>query len=68
MPEMVKLLSTQGQAFVEIGDGQRLHVLALARLAGLSNTGAYNDLSGVVRCLSFSGGADHLSQAKMAFA
>ncbi len=65
MPEMIKLLSAQGQAFVEIGDGQSFHVLALASLAGLSNTGIFNDLAGIVRCLSFSRGVDHASQVKM---
>ena len=65
MPQMLKLLSAHGQVFVEIGDGQSSDVLALASLAGLSNIGIYNDLSGIVRCLSFSRGADHAFQPKM---
>lgn len=65
MPEMAKLLSAQGRIFVEIGEGQGPDVLVLANLAGFSYAKIFNDLSGIQRCLSFSGGANHLSQAKM---
>ena len=64
MPEMAKLLSARGHIFVEIGDGQRADVTALASAAGLSAAGVFADLSGTQRCLVFSGGADHEVSAK----
>jgi release factor glutamine methyltransferase len=54
MPEMAKLLSTQGRIFVEIGDGQEADVTALADAAGFSAAGVFADLSGTQRCLAFS--------------
>ena len=54
MPEMAKLLSTQGRIFVEIGDGQEAEVTALAGAAGFSATGVFADLSGTQRCLVLS--------------
>ena len=54
MPEMAKLLSTQGRIFVEIGDGQEADVTALAGAAGFSATGVFADLSGTQRCLVLS--------------
>ena len=65
MPVMAKLLSARGHIFVEIGDGQRADVTALASAAGLSAAGVFADLSGTQRCLVFSGGADHEVSAKM---
>ena len=54
MPEMAKLLSTQGRVFVEIGDGQEADVTALAGAAGFSAAGIFADLSATQRCLVFS--------------
>ena len=65
MPEMTKLLSARGRVLVEIGDGQGSDVMALAIAAGFSGAGVFTDLSGTQRCLAFSGGANHASQAKM---
>jgi release factor glutamine methyltransferase len=52
MPVMAALLSPQGRAFLEIGDGQAEDVGALASAAGLVSAGIHDDLSGVARCIS----------------
>lgn len=52
MPVMAALLSLQGRAFLEIGDGQAEDVGALASAAGLVSAGIHDDLSGVARCIS----------------
>ena len=53
LPPLAELLSVQGRAFVEIGDGQRASVVAIAETAGLVEVAHYPDLSGVTRVLVF---------------
>jgi release factor glutamine methyltransferase len=51
LPELARLLTERGRAIVELGQGQRPAVEALAREAGLLTLGCRADLSGVDRAL-----------------
>ena len=53
LPRMACGLAPRGRAFVEIGAGQQSQVTDLAIAAGLRPAGAAADMSGIVRCLSF---------------
>ncbi len=53
LPRLPDLLSERGTALVEIGDGQRDDVVALAAAAGLVETDYFRDLAGTIRTLVF---------------
>jgi release factor glutamine methyltransferase len=50
LPELPRLLSPDGSAFLEIGRGQDAQAAAMATGSGLS-VGLHRDLAGVTRCL-----------------
>jgi release factor glutamine methyltransferase len=51
IPELRALLSEQGCAILEVGQGQAPQVASLARAAGLDRTETRADLAGVDRAL-----------------
>lgn len=53
MPIIAKRLVAGGDCFVEIGKGQELDVIEIAKQAGLHYEKVITDLSAVIRCLHF---------------
>ena len=57
LPQLSRLLRSDGVALVEIGAGQTTDVAAIAKKVGLRVSQVYRDLSGIQRCLSITSGA-----------
>lgn len=51
LPPLAELLAPHGRAFVEIGEGQRSAVTAVAASAGLDEIAYHRDLAGIIRVL-----------------
>lgn len=63
-PDLGRLLSPDGAAFVELGAGAAPHVATMFAGAGLSEIERRKDLAGIDRCAIFAGCADSLSGRK----
>jgi len=57
LPQLFRLLRSDGVALVEIGAGQTTDVTAIAINSGLHVSQVYRDLAGIQRCLAVTGGA-----------
>lgn len=57
LPQLFRLLRSDGVALVEIGAGQTTDVTAIAINSGLSVSQVYCDLAGIQRCLAVAGAA-----------